>query len=160
MPATLFFWYFHSLSSLCVLALTGQRSFSYAALSVRVRSSHLSNHLWNLTSSSYPIDCVCVCTHAHAYMLAQVQVASCWIVTKCCVFLTVSMIQTFLLLICYLWVWILTWEQDKAELRRNLEEKKGRGWWFLTSYIKKDCSLWMFQALASFPGTTVLAELV
>ena len=48
---------------------TGQRSFSYAVPSVwnsfpcEVWSSHshLLNHLWNLTSSSYPINSFCVC---------------------------------------------------------------------------------------------------
>ena len=29
--------------------------------------THLSKHLWNLTSSTYPVDCVCVCVCAHAH---------------------------------------------------------------------------------------------
>ena len=51
----------------------GQRSFSYAALSVwnslpcEVRSSnmHLWNHIWNLTSSSYPIGCMGAVSYTH-----------------------------------------------------------------------------------------------
>ena len=73
-PAALFFWYFSSLSFLCVHTYSlGQKSFSYAALSVwnslflcakfeHQTHSHLSKHLWNLASSSCPIDCVCAYT--------------------------------------------------------------------------------------------------
>ena len=43
--------------------------------------SHLSNHLSNLTSSSYPIDCVCVCVYVcvcvHVFMCLCVCVCVC-----------------------------------------------------------------------------------
>ena len=60
-------------------------------LSVRVRSSHLSNHLWNFTSLSYPIDSACVCVHACAYAC----------ISPSCELLNCNQMLCF-----WLWVWL------------------------------------------------------
>ena len=71
-PATLFLWYFHSLSSLCAhtrlvrdLFLMLHRLSGTVSLSKLDHQIH-SHHFKNLTSSSYPTDCVCMCAHVCA----------------------------------------------------------------------------------------------
>ena len=71
-PATLFLWYFHSLSSLCAhtclvrdLFLMLHRLSGTVSLSKLDHQIH-SHHFKNLTSSSYPIDCMCMCARVCA----------------------------------------------------------------------------------------------
>ena len=82
-PPSVFFWSFHSQSSLCTHTFAWFEIFllmlhclsvtvSLAKLGRRA-NSHLLNHLWNQTSSSYPIDCVCV----HVCVCACVCVCVC-----------------------------------------------------------------------------------
>ena len=49
----------------CTVCL--EQSFFVVAKFEHQTHSHLSKHLWNLTSSSCPIDCVCVCIHMPCY---------------------------------------------------------------------------------------------
>ena len=82
-------------SSLCLPSvctqLFGQRSFSYTSLSGPVSlaklghqtCSHLSNHLWNLTSSNYPVDCPSMCMYVCRRMHACVRVGGCTCMCVC-----------------------------------------------------------------------------
>ena len=155
-PATLFFWYFHSLSSLCVHTLTWSEIFfmlhslsetvSLAKLDHQTHS-HLLNHLWNLTSSSYPTDslslslslCVCVCIEYDKNGLLR------------CMFL-----KSFLLLLClssvhllfrFLFVYFnfaLLAFFCASSFRLSLPS-------FLPSHLARWLYLFIFLCLSSFP---------
>ena len=110
LPATLLFWYFHSLSSLCVHALAWPEIFFFvlhrlsgivflAKLSLSNTLTHLSNHLWISPLQAtlltvcvwvcvyqYPVSatvCVCVCACERACERACVRV---WCVRACRVY--------------------------------------------------------------------------